>query len=51
MLDDFCAAHFSGSATDVARAALDAFIPKELKRDKATAARYEKLRKSRRRSR
>jgi hypothetical protein len=42
-LADFCSAHFSGSATQVVRAALDVFIPAELKRDTATAERFEKL--------
>jgi hypothetical protein len=42
-LADFCAAHFSGSATEIVRAALDAFIPAQLAADRATAERYEKL--------
>ena len=42
-LADFCTAHFSGSATQVVRAALDVFIPAELERDAATAERFEKL--------
>jgi hypothetical protein len=42
-LADFCTAHFSGSATEVVRAALDMFIPAELGRDLATAERYQKL--------
>jgi hypothetical protein len=46
-LADFCTAHFSGSATEVVRAALDLFIRTELERDKATAERFEKLQKAR----
>jgi hypothetical protein len=42
-LADFCLAHYSGSATEVVRAALDVFIPLELARDRATAERYDKL--------
>jgi hypothetical protein len=49
-LADFCAAHFSGSATEVVRAALDFFIPAELARDRATADRYEKLQAKRQKS-
>jgi hypothetical protein len=49
-LDDFCAAHFAGSAKEVVQAALDVFIPIELKRDKATAERYKKLQTQRRTS-
>jgi hypothetical protein len=41
-LEDFCRAHFTGSATDVIRAALDKFIPAELSLDRASAERYEK---------
>lgn len=41
-LDDFCTAHYSGSAKEVVQAAPDLFIPVELKRDKATAERYKK---------
>lgn len=47
-LADFCAAHFSGSATEVVRAALDMFIPAELGRDAATAERFKKLQGERR---
>jgi hypothetical protein len=47
-LADFCAAHFSGSATEVVRGALDLFIPTELARDLATAERFEKLQSERR---
>jgi hypothetical protein len=47
-LDDFCTAHFSGSATEVVRAALDMFIPGELARDLATAERFERLQADRR---
>jgi len=47
-LADFCTAHFRGSATDVVKAALDLFIPAELKRDKATAERFNKLQAERR---
>ena len=50
-LADFCAAHFSGSATEVVRAALDVFIPAQLAKDKATAERYEKLQTERRKGR
>jgi len=46
-LADFCTAHFSGSATEVVRAALDFFIPAELKRDTATAERFKKLQDAR----
>ncbi len=42
-LADFCAAHFSGSATEIVRAALDMFIPAELARDRATAERFDTL--------
>ncbi len=42
-LADFCTAHFSASATQVVRAALDMFILAELARDAATAARFEAL--------
>jgi hypothetical protein len=49
-LDDFCAAHFAASATDVIRAALDAFIPAELARDAATAERFEARQALRRQS-
>jgi hypothetical protein len=42
-LDDFCAAHFKGSAKEVVQAALDVFIPAELKRDRASAERFKKL--------
>ena len=48
-LADFCAAHFSGSATDIVRAALKVFIPMELARDLATAERYQKLQAERKR--
>jgi hypothetical protein len=41
-LEDFCRAHFTGSATDVIRAALAKFIPEELALDRASAERYEK---------
>jgi hypothetical protein len=47
-LADFCEAHFSGSATDVVRAALDMFIPADLMRNKGTAERYEQLQQRRR---
>lgn len=47
-LDDFCAAHFSGSAKEVVQAALDVFISAELRRDRATAERYKKLQAERR---
>jgi hypothetical protein len=46
-LADFCIAHFSGSATEVVRAALDFFIPAQLAQDRATADRYEKLQSQR----
>lgn len=46
-LADFCAAHFTGSATDVVRAALDMFIPLDLERNKGTAEKYEKLQAAR----
>lgn len=46
-LDDFCAAHFSGSAKEVVQAALDMFIPAELKKDKATAERFKQLQNER----
>jgi len=49
-LADFCAAHFSGSATQVVRAALDMFIPAELARDAATAARFDALQAQRSRN-
>jgi Arc/MetJ-type ribon-helix-helix transcriptional regulator len=42
-LEDFCAAHFAASATQVIRAALEAFIKSELARDRATAERFEAL--------
>jgi hypothetical protein len=47
-LEDFCAAHFDASATEVIRTALEAFIKAELARDLATAERFEALQARRR---
>jgi hypothetical protein len=49
-LADFCAAHFRGSATDVVKAALDMFIPADLKRNKGSAEKYEKLQRERKKT-
>ena len=49
-LADFCAAHFTGSATDVVRAALDMFIPADLAMNKGSAEKYEKLQRQRQES-
>jgi hypothetical protein len=46
-LADFCAAHFRASATDVVKAALDLFIPADLKRNKGSAEKYAKLQRER----
>lgn len=49
-LADFCAAHFSGSATEVVRSALDFFIPAHLEKNRAAAEKFEELQTARKRA-